>query len=105
MRHELSRITGTRFHGVLAGHPHIPAQRNGAYAVVGFTLAKSRQPGAKSNRKHLDPHTKPFGHGVVAKLMYQDHDSKHYSGRRDRDQKVRHKLEVTLRVGLRKPSA
>ncbi len=75
MREKLRRITRALIHRIFAAHLHIAAQRDGADAVVGLAFPEAEQALAKANGKDLDPHSQPFGHGVVAKFVDQDHEA------------------------------
>ena len=53
-------------------------------------IAEAEQALAEADGEDLDPHSQPFGNGIMAKFMDQDHESEDDDDGDQRDQKVRH---------------
>ena len=62
-------------HGILAAHLDVAAERDRVDAVVGLAAAEADQPLAEADGELLHPHAQPLGHGIVAKLVDQDHEA------------------------------
>src|SRR5690348_4462266 len=75
MRHELAWLASALVHRVLAGHLHIPAERECVNAIIGVSPAESNQPLAKSNGELLHSHTQQLSDSIMTKLMDQHHKS------------------------------
>ena len=61
----------------LAGHLHISAQRQQAYAVIGVAAPETKEALAKADRENFDPNAKEFRDGKVAEFMHEHHDAQH----------------------------
>ena len=79
MRHEFARIAAALIHRVFAAHLDVTAQRQYVDAVVGVALPETEQAFAEADGKLLHPNTQQFGHGVVAELVNQDHESQNHA--------------------------
>ncbi len=78
MAHELAGIARPRFHGILAGHLHVAAQRQKADAVIGIAALEPEQPFAKAEAEDFHPDLEQLGYGIMAELMdkYQNAQNK-----------------------------
>ena len=92
MRQKFPRIAGALIHGILAAHLHIAAQRQQIDAVVRLAFLKANQAGAKSNGKLLHANAQQLGHGKVAELVDQNHESKNDGNGYDINENSRHKF-------------
>ncbi len=90
VREKFRRIAGALIHGILAAHLDVAAQGNRADPIVGVSLAEAEQALAKADGENLDPDPQPFGNGIMAKFMNQDHESEDDDNGDQRNQKVRH---------------
>ena len=94
--HEFPGIISALIHRVLPAHLDVAAKRNGIDPVIRFALAEANEPLAESNGELLDAHPEPFGHGVVAELVDQDHEAEDGNHRNHGNQKIIHSRGTTL---------
>ena len=94
MIHELARIVGALVHGILAAHLDVAAERDGVDAVVGLASAEADQPLAESNGELLHSHAQQLGHGIVAKLVDQDHEAQNGDDGNQRSRKEVRKSDI-----------
>ena len=77
-------------HGVFAAHLDVAAQRQYVDAVVGVAPPETKQAFAEADGKLLHPDTQQLGHGVMAELVNQDHESQNHTDREHRSKESRH---------------
>ncbi len=76
VRHELGGVVRDALvHGIFAAHFDVAAERDGVDAVVGVAFAEAERRLPKPMANDLHAHAQPLGHGIVAELVDQDHES------------------------------
>src|SRR5215471_17247550 len=91
MAHEFARIAGALFHGILASHFYVAAERQQADAIVGLAATEADQALTKAQAESLNPDFEQFGHGIMAKLMNKHQDSQYKDERNDRVREKMHR--------------
>ena len=77
LRHELVAGAGVAVLGVLARHPHVAAQRDGADAVLRVPPAHLQQLRPEAEREGQDADAEAAGHDEMAQLVHEDEHAEH----------------------------
>src|ERR1700676_1175331 len=96
MIHELAGIVGALVHRILAAHLDVATERDRVDSIVGVAFAEADQPLAESDGELLPPPppAQPLGHGIVAELVDQDHETQYGNHRYQRGQEIRHNRDA-----------
>ena len=84
LRQELVGLAGALVLGVLAGHLHVAAERDGAEAVFGVAAPDLQQLRTEAEREGQHAHAVPAGHQEMAELV---HEHEHAEDERKREKR------------------
>ena len=73
--HEFPRIVGAGVHGIFAAHLDVATERDCVDPIIRFASAETNEALSEADGELLHTHSEPLGHGVVAELVDQDHET------------------------------